>query len=320
VIELNIQNYEQKSIEIKTRYLDAKREHPERFERRIDYSWSVWMFGVEPFERSLQRLQRNGVRFVELSGDHATKESRLPVLELRKILTDSQVRVSGTCGMYSTENDLSSSSPHSRQNAVDYIRRELAVLQEVGGHYLVVVPSAVGRPQSLDASELIRSTAAIRTCGDDFARANIKAAIEPIRAAEVSLVHSVDQALNYIEVVGHPAIGHVNADTFHMMLGERHIGNAILSCDDRLANLHLADSNRDAPGKGMIDFDTVLMAAYLVGMNEEGRFLTPEPLGPITDPYLLAGQPCHTEIMDELVKDTMTYIREREEYIRCMRR
>jgi len=316
--DMNFQNYEQKSNEIRRRYVDAKREHPERFKRRIDYSWSVWMFGIEPFERSLDRLQRNGVGFAELAGDHATGESGRPAAELQKILSDSQVRVSGTCGMYSNENDLSSSSAYARQNAIDYIRRELAVLQEVGGKYLIVVPSAVGRTQSLDASEWIRSTAAIRMCGDDFARANIKAAIEPIRAAEVSLVHSVNQALQYIEAVDHPAIGHVNADTFHMMLEERHIGQAILSCNDRLANLHLADSNRDAPGKGMIDFDTVLMAAYLVGMNEEGMFLTPEPLGPITDPYLLASQPCRTDIMDELVKDTMTYIREREEYVRSI--
>lgn len=62
----------------------------------------------------------------------------------------------------------------------------------------------------------------------------------------------------------------------------------------------------------MIDFDTVIRAAYLVGMNEEGRYVTPEPLGPFPVPYVLANSPCDVPVMDKLVEDTVRYFRERE--------
>ena len=114
-------------------------------------------------------------------------------------------------------------------------------------------PRAVGRPRAVDGSELARSVAALRSCGEAFAASGIRAAIEPIRAAEVSLVHSVAEAVAYIEAVGHPAIGHINADVYHMSLEEAHIGEAILAAGPRLANLHLADTNRDALGTANLD-------------------------------------------------------------------
>jgi len=312
------QNFEKKNAGIRLRYLQAKRANPALFGRRIDLSWSIWMFGLEPVGASLDRLMRNGIRYVELKGDRWTNDSGIRAHELGAALSASGVRVSGACGMFSNDNDLSSPSAYARQNAIDYIRRELDFLAEVGGRYLIVVPTAVGRPVAPDTSEGQRSSESLRRCGDDFARTEIRAAIEPIRASEVSLVHTVSDAIRYIETVGHPAIAHINGDVYHMSLEESNIGEAILLAGDRLANLHLADTNRDALGTANLDLDTVIMAAYLVGMNREGRFLTPEPLGPFPDPYVLSSSPCNISIMDELVRKTVSYFREREEIVRAL--
>jgi D-psicose/D-tagatose/L-ribulose 3-epimerase len=312
------QNWELKRESIRRSYLAARRADPSRFERRIDLSWSVWMFGTEAIGASLERLARNGLRFVELKADRWTPDSGSPAPELRAALRGAGIRVSGACGMFSSENDLSSPSVYSRQNAIDYIRRELELLAELEASYLIVVPTAVGRPAAADGSELARSAEALRSCGEAFAASGVKAAIEPIRAAEVSLVHSVSDALRYIEAVGHPSIAHVNADLYHMSLEEDHVGEAILEAGERLVNLHLADSNRDALGTGSLDLDTAIMASYLVGMNREGRFLTAEPLGPYPNPYVLANGPCDVAVMDALVADTLACFREREEQVRSL--
>jgi len=58
------------------------------------------------------------------------------------------------------------------------------------------------------------------------------------------------------------------------------------------------------------------MAAYIVGMNRENRFLTFEPLGPNPDPYSLANGENEKAILDKLVNDSVQYFREREEYVR----
>ena len=51
-----------------------------------------------------------------------------------------------------------------------------------------------------------------------------------------------------------------------------------------IIGLHMADSSRCALGDGSMDLDTIIMALYLIGYNREGRFVTPEPLGP-GDPF-----------------------------------
>jgi len=100
-----------------------------------------------------------------------------------------------------------------------------------------------------------------------------------------------------------------------MQSEESHIGEAILEAGDRLINLHMADSNRCAMGKGSMDLDTIIMALYLIGFNTDGRYVTPEPLGPGGDPYpAMHGNP-NGVLLDRMVRQTAGYFREREEEI-----
>ena len=97
-----------------------------------------------------------------------------------------------------------------------------------------------------------------------------------------------------------------------MQSEESHIGEAVLTAGAQLTNLHLADSNRCALGEGALDVDTLIMALYLVGYNQEGRFVTPEPLGPGGDPYpAMYGKPDPAKL-DQLVNQTAGYFRQRE--------
>ncbi|MCK5153013.1 MAG: sugar phosphate isomerase/epimerase [Spirochaetales bacterium] len=310
-----MQNYEIKSLRIKDAFIKAKKKSPEKFEQTMNLSWSVWMFGTESIDFSLKRLRRSGLKFFELRGDHHTRSSGLSIEYVKKLISTYEMRISGTCGLFGSENDLSSNNSYIRQRGIDYIKREVEFLESVDGEYMIVVPSAVGRPEALDCSEFHRSVNSLRQCADSFKASGIKAAIEPIRSAEVSLINSVDQALEYIKAVDCESINHINADTYHMLLEESHIGETIMKCKDQLVNLHIADSNRDAPGSGMIDFDTVIMALYLIGFNTPGHFVTPEPLGPNPNPYTLMNELCDTAVMDELVKKSISYFREREAFV-----
>ncbi|MFW6121897.1 MAG: sugar phosphate isomerase/epimerase family protein [Petrotogales bacterium] len=310
------QNFEEKTKKIEERFIKEKIENPGRFREKLNLSWSIWMFGIEPLENSLKRIKNSGLKYVELKGDNYTQDTGTDPEEASKLLSSLDMEVSGVIGLFSPSNDLSSPDPYIRQKAIDYVRNQVKFAKETGGRYFIVVPSAVGRPDPVDNSELLRSSAALRKCGEDFRNYGIKAAIEPIRSAEVSLIHTVKDVNEYIKKVDHPSIKHINGDIYHMLCEENHIGDAIIECGDKLVNLHLADSNRDAIGKGMIDIDTVIMAAYLVGMNEDNRFLTFEPLGPYPNPYVLSNEPCKVELMNELVEDSVSYFKEREEIVR----
>jgi D-psicose/D-tagatose/L-ribulose 3-epimerase len=179
------------------------------------------------------------------------------------------------------------------------------------------VPGAVGRPQPYDESEFQRSIETVRLVGSDFEQHGIRAAIEPIRSAEVSFCHTVADAKAYLAAVNHPAIGHINGDVYHMQSGESHIGEAILEADQLLANLHMADSNRCALGEGAMDLDTIIMALYLIGFNRSGCYVTPEPLGPGGDPYpAMHGKPDPARL-DKLVFTSAEYFRAREAEVLC---
>ncbi len=228
-------------------------------------------------------------------------------------ITESRCPEFAAC--FRLDNDLSSNRGIQRQAATDYIRRELEFAAAVGGTYLLVVPGAVGRPRPYDTVEFHRSVESLQTVADEFARHGIRAAIEPIRAAEVSFCHTIGDALRYLEAVAHPAIGHINGDVYHMQSGEAHIGEAILGAGERLTNLHMADSNRCALGEGSMDFDTIIRALHLIDFTREGCYVTPEPLGPGGDPYpAMFGNP-DSILLDHLVEQSVRHFREREQAV-----
>ncbi|MBS4205394.1 sugar phosphate isomerase/epimerase family protein [Lederbergia citrea] len=306
------QNYKIKDFKIREAFYKLKREQPERFERKLNLSWSNWGFGLESLETSVKRLKNNGINFIELHGNHYGDDLGYQVKETLEILKKYEMKVSGVCGMFSKENDLSSNIPSKRQAAIDYIKRELEFTHKVGGRYLLVVPGAVGRPNAYDNTEFERSVETLKIVAHLFEKYDICGAIEPIRAAETSLVHTIDEAKKYIEAVDHSGINHINADVYHMQSEESHIGEAILEAGYQLVNLHMADSNRGALGQGFMDLDTIIMALYLIGFNQDGKFVTPEPLGPGGDPYPAMNSLPDTKKLDELVSQTATYFKERE--------
>jgi D-psicose/D-tagatose/L-ribulose 3-epimerase len=309
------QHFEEKNAKIHDQFRQLRKTHPERFKTRLNLSWSNWGFGRESLQDSAARLQKAKVPFIELHGNHYGPDLGYKVDETLKILGDHDLRVSGVCGMFSADNDLSSNHAVCRQAAVDYLRREIPFTKAVGGSYLLVVPGAVGRPKPYDDVEFDRSAETLALHADWFTEHGVKAAVEPIRSAEASLVHTVADAKQYIAEVNHPGVAHINGDVYHMQSEESHIGDALLDAGDQLINLHFADSNRSALGEGSIDVCTIIRALYVIGYNREGHFVTFEPLGPGGDPYpAMYGKPNKTKL-DALVQNSIRYFRECEEFV-----
>ncbi|RPJ02916.1 MAG: sugar phosphate isomerase/epimerase [Chloroflexi bacterium] len=306
------QNFELKSDTIRQKFLDLKQKQPDKLRRRLNLSWSNWGFGIETLAESAARLQKAGITFIELHGNHYGPNLGYNVNETLQVLGDHNIKVGGTCGMFSADNDLSSNRAIHRQAAVDYLKRELEFTQAVAGSYILVVPGAVGRPDAYDNMEFERSVETLLLVADEFTAHRVQGAIEPIRSAEVSFCHTVADAKQYIAAVNHPGIQHINGDVFHMQAQEDHIGTAITDAGAMLLNLHMADSNRRALGLGAMDLDTIIMALYVIGFNADGHYVTPEPLGPGGSPYpAMYGKPDKASL-DAMVQQTAIYFRERE--------
>lgn len=307
-----MQNYERKNQSIAAKFGELDLAGTEE----LRLSWSNWGFGMESLADSAARLERHDVQWIELHGNHYGDDLGYRPAESQKVLGDHGIKVGGICGMFSADNDLSSNRPVCRQRAIDYIRRELEFAQAVGATYMLVVPGSVGRPNAYDDSEFPRSVETLQLVAPLFAEAGVRAAIEPIRSAEASFCHTVADAIHYIEAVDHPAVGHINGDIYHMQSEESHIGEAVIEAGERLANLHLADSNRRALGEGAMDLDTIIRALYLIGYNRADHYVTPEPLGPGGDPYPAMHTIPDPEALDQLVGISIRSFRERERALR----
>lgn len=315
---MELQNYEKTNQRIREAYLARKKADPAACEAGLNLSWSNWGFGTEPLATSVKRLSDNGIEFIELHGNRYGQDLGYNAAETRRILDDHGVKVGGICGMFSADNDMASNVGSIRQRAIDYIRRNVDLGHELGAKYFLIVPAAVGRPTPIDDMEFDRSVETLSLVADVFVQAGIRGAVEPIRSAEVSIVHTFEDAERYIRQLGHPGVQHINGDVYHMLVEESHIAGAVASAGQRLTNLHLADTNRRALGEGSLDVDTLIMALYLIGYNNEFCYCTPEPLGPGGDPYPAMFGRSDPKLLDDLVRKTAECWREREAAVRSL--
>jgi sugar phosphate isomerase/epimerase len=96
---------------------------------------------------------------------------------------------------------------------------------------------------------------------------NMRLAIEPINRYETDLVNNVADALVLIEAVSADNVG-ILFDTFHANIEEPSMETSLRACGARLFHVHVADSNRWAPGAGHTDF--VRIITVLREMNYSG--------------------------------------------------
>ncbi|WP_055479215.1 sugar phosphate isomerase/epimerase family protein [Sphaerimonospora mesophila] len=295
-------------------FIEARRGHAAD-EPRLKLGWSNWGFGTEDLAVSAARLEKYGVRYIELHGNLYSEDLGYRPEETLRVLGDHGITVSGICGMVTPQQEFAHNLPHVRARAIEYFRRQATFAKAVGGSYLLFGAGSVGRPTPFDSYETERSAQTMRLVADDFAAAGIRGAVEPIRPEETSVVHTFEQALRLLDLVDHPAIAHINGDLYHMLSGELHIGATILDHGHRMLNLHLADTNRRALGHGLLDLDVVIMALYAIGYQRGDNYCSAEPLGAGGNPYAAMNLPPDSERLDELVRVTAQTFREREEEV-----
>jgi sugar phosphate isomerase/epimerase len=90
--------------------------------------------------------------------------------------------------------------------------------------------------------------------------------LEPLNRYESDFINNVDEALAFLSVVDHPALG-VVLDTFHMNIEERSWTDPFrrAMAAGKLWHVHVGDNNRLALGRGLIDFHAILLALGSAG-------------------------------------------------------
>ncbi len=144
---------------------------------------------------------------------------------------------------------------------------------------LVIIGLIRGRAEGGTAAATSRFLEGVAPVLGAAASAGVRLVIEPINRYETDFLPTVEEVLGVIEASGAPHLG-VLADTFHMNIEEAKIDDALVAAGPRLWHVHVADSNRQAPGCGHLDFGAI--ARTLTQSGYQG-FLSAEIL-PRPDP------------------------------------
>lgn len=102
----------------------------------------------------------------------------------------------------------------------------------------------------------------------------ILVAVEPVNRYEINFINSVEEAYKIIGKLDRENLK-IQPDTFHMNIEDRCIEASLVSCIDKIAYIHVADSNRWAPGMGHLNFPKLINVLESVGYT---GYLTAEIL------------------------------------------
>ena len=273
----------------------------------MKYALNTWMCGGEPLQKTLARLQRLGYDGVELS---VMEPNKIDPHQIKRLVSDYGLVVSSLEPDWSwvEKRELCNKDRKVRQEAILYLKRCLELGKELGAISIQMVPSAVGKPWPLASPEdewkwAIEAVAE----GAEYAeQLGILIALEVVNRYEVYMVNTVDDAIRFIGDVGSASV-RVHLDCFHLNIEEPDLPLAFLKAGNLLINTHIADSNRQAVGKGHVDFKSVVRVLKEI---DYPYYLTVELLSKGADPTNLSqGFTPDEDLLDVDAKTCITLLK-----------
>lgn len=228
------------------------------------YTYNMLVFGNEPVSQGIDRLARFGYQGVELVGEPSEND----VKEIKDALMRREMVASSIVSIFTPDRDIVSSTPEVRRKALDYMRGNIDYAAALGAGIVTFTPTACMKISAeVDLQqEWEWAVQGGRELAHYAGENGVTIAVEPWNRYETYLINRVAQCAAFVDEVDSSNIGCM-ADTFHMSIEEVDIADAIRNVGQRLVHVHLADSNRAAPGFGHTDFRPIIQAIADVGYN-----------------------------------------------------
>ena len=236
------------------------------------------------FEDSITKAAALGYDGIELALKNAEEIDRQL---LQKLLEETGLQVSciSTGQVYAETGLMFTDADADKRKAVKNIFRELIDLAADFGRLVNIgrVRGHIGNGDK-EVSENLFLETALELC-EDAASKKVTLILEPVNRYEINFINSVEEGVDLLKKVNHPNLK-LMPDIFHMNIEDAKIGSELSRNIEHIAYIHLADSNRLAPGWGHTDFSDIFH--HLETANYDG-WLSVEIL-PKPDPDTAAQQ------------------------------
>jgi len=233
----------------------------------------------ESFEENLRLIADLGYDGVELA---VRDPSLVDADGTASLVTGFGLRVPaiGTGQAYLEEGlSFADRDPTVRRGAVDRIKQQVEFAKTLDAQVIIGLIRGTCRERDERADALDRLGECLLECGSYGAQHGVQLVLEPLNRYETALLNTIGQTGEFLERMQADNIG-ILADSFHMNIEEPSMEESLIRAGDRIAHVHVADSNRQAPGRGHIDFrafiDTLAKIGYDGFYSAE---ILPEPDG-----------------------------------------
>jgi sugar phosphate isomerase/epimerase len=150
-----------------------------------------------------------------------------------------------------------------------------------------------------DAADKLRKT--LEPIVEHAIQKGVTLMLEPVNRYEIDWINSVADGAYVLDRMGMDGIG-LMPDVFHMNIEDASIGASLIEHKKHVKYIHLADSNRHAPGWGHLDFNEVFSALRKTGYDD---WVSVEIL-PVPNPLEAAKQAADyllPLVMDKCIKN-----------------
>jgi sugar phosphate isomerase/epimerase len=164
--------------------------------------------------------------------------------------------------------DLKITGPEVDEGRVErYLRSSLKRVADLGGRVVVFGSGGARRvpdgfPQERAWEQLRGFLHKAADCAEEF---GVVLAIEPLNTKECNIINSVSEAVRLSDEVNRPSVK-VLADMFHMVVDGEPL-ESVTVAGNRLAHVHVADTDRLYPGSGRNDFRAFFRALKSIGYD-----------------------------------------------------
>ena len=243
------------------------------------YAYNALVYYGEDIADSIDRVARFGYDAIEVVGE----PQELDAARIKRLADDAGIAVSSVCSIYTPERDLAHPDPTVRAGAVQYVKDVADFAATMRAPTIIVHPTACMKTQRLasEVDERKWAVESIREAGEHAAPLGVNLSLECWNRYETYFMNRLEQAAGLWQEIG-LSNGGIQGDTFHMSLEESSIPEAFREYGSYLQHVHLADSNRAAPGAGHLDFVPIMQALVDVGYD---GYLSFELLPASADPF-----------------------------------
>jgi sugar phosphate isomerase/epimerase len=267
------------------------------------FAYNSLVYYGEDIATSIDRVARYGYDAIEIVGEPREIDAR----RVASLARDAGIGVSSICSIYTPERDLVHPDADVRRAAIGYVGEVAQFASEMQCPTIIVHPTACMKTAPLAAPDQERAWAieGIREAGEHAATLGVSLSLECWNRYETYFLNRLDQAVDLWQATG-LGNGGVQGDTFHMNLEEVSIPDAFRAAGPYLQHVHLADSNRAAPGAGHLDFRPIMQALVDVGYDGYVSF---ELLPASADPFGAMRAGGQEAFFDQYTEQAIEHIR-----------